>query len=103
MAERITLVIGHNGEKPKVLYCGTSGAESDAAYNDAKGYDTVEFYRYPVADKRRDGAGRSQGSSSPSRDHMPPTLPTTRRRPDRAVRKQLGRLSPGRRPTEDRV
>lgn len=60
MAERIQIIVGHKGSVPKVLYCGTSGAEADAAYNEAKGFDLVESYRYPIADKRRDGAGKSR-------------------------------------------
>ena len=76
MANRISLVVAHKGEAPKVLYCGTSGAEADAAYSDAKGYDLVEFYRYPVADKRRDGAGKSREPAI-RQSGQPASVPTS--------------------------
>lgn len=52
---RIHIIVTHTDDKPAVLYIGADGTQADAAYETAKGVDTVEHYRYPQASKRRGG------------------------------------------------
>lgn len=57
---RIHIVVATSEDKPKVLYIGTEGAKADAAYESAKGTDSVEHYRYPQPSRRRDGDSASR-------------------------------------------
>jgi len=52
---RIHIIVTHKDDKPVVLYIGADGTKADAAYETAKGADTVEHYRYPLPSKRRGG------------------------------------------------
>ena len=52
---RIHIIVAHADDNPSVLYIGADGAKADAAYESAKGVDSVEHYRYPMPSKRRGG------------------------------------------------
>lgn len=52
---RFHIIVTHTDDKPAVLYIGPDGGKADAAYESAKGVDSVEHYRYPLPSKRRGG------------------------------------------------
>jgi hypothetical protein len=58
---RLHFIVTRKGEKVALAYAGESGSAADAAYDNAKGCDSVEHYRFPEPARVRsaDVAARS--------------------------------------------